>query len=271
MHLWSMSRQYDIICSQFQYFTAELSAWYAHIHDLNTTPFWDESDNMYHQPEFEFGPSYKFTFFWMAQALIHYWGARILLYDTYAQALLWKHNLPSHTPSTTCHESLPFQFDQTPFSQHALDHCILSSSSSPQSPLQTHILIRHAQSNLATNIRKSLHYIWASDFGTCSLFHSANATVPVSRVFELLSNVLGDEDEDVRIQPSWMEGVKRDYEKMYLAIRELSNIKARVGEGYWRELSAGDAYFWLRVAGVFWTSQTPNGFCCVFTSVHRVL
>lgn len=254
--------QFELICAQYRHFTTKLSTWYAHLYEIYPTPFWDEPGHTPHNRDYEFGPSYQFLCFWVAQALMHYWGVRILLYDALAQALQWKHNLPFTTRTAAPNQHYPSVFElqlgqnqnqdqpQSSISQHILDTTILTSLVS-STPAKAYNLIRHAQYSLATNIRKSLHYIWSSDLGTCSTFRTANATVLASRVFESLVGCerqvkeeegseyfenFDAEREDARKQLQWMESVKRHYEIWNLAIRELSDIVARD----WRSMLEGN-------------------------------
>lgn len=163
--------QLELVLTQYKHFTNKLSSWYSDLHDLFPALFGNERENTYRHPDFDFGPSYQFSCFWVAHALMHYWGVRILLFDALAQTLQWKYNLPFQTrcASRLAQQYPPSNNDQTHLSQHTLDTIILTSLAS-SSPVQAYTLIRDAQYVFATNIRKSLRYIWSSDFGTVQFF-----------------------------------------------------------------------------------------------------
>jgi len=94
--------QFELICAQYRHFTTKLSTWYTHLYEIYPTPFWDEPGHTPHNRDYEFGPSYQFLCFWVAQALMHYWGVRILLYDALAQALQWETQPAFHHSHCSC-------------------------------------------------------------------------------------------------------------------------------------------------------------------------
>lgn len=83
------------ICSQWQESTYEVNHWYAKMHTYFGV-LYEEYDSASEDSELEFGPSYRLPSYWISQAMMHYWAARLLLYDALAQAVSWafKHDSP---------------------------------------------------------------------------------------------------------------------------------------------------------------------------------
>lgn len=76
---------YERICERWKRSTQNLDRWYSRLHLHFPEPFKPGDDIVETGSNNDFGQSYTFSSYWIAQALMHYWAARVLHYDALKQ------------------------------------------------------------------------------------------------------------------------------------------------------------------------------------------
>jgi hypothetical protein len=75
------------ICEQWKHMLN--FCWLAQLCKVPTACYW-EDDTPVEDPKLDFGPSFAFLSYWVANAMVQSWTARILYYEALGQAVRWR-------------------------------------------------------------------------------------------------------------------------------------------------------------------------------------
>lgn len=155
------------ICNQWQHLSHDLNSWFVKIcHHFGRLYEEDNSSSL--DPELDFGPSYSLPTYCMSQALMHYWAARVLLYDILTQAVSWatEHNVPL--------PALDRLSGPIPISNFSVQDTSIAMASSSDLPGVLSLLQQNR--DVATrNGLKCIRFTYAKEFVVINLTQSANA------------------------------------------------------------------------------------------------
>jgi hypothetical protein len=127
-----------------------------------------------HDPALNFGSSYSFPSFWIAQTLMHSWAARVLLYDALLLSISWAIENGATVPRL---QPIPDSMPPSDFS--AQDYAILTALTSDLDKCVE--VLRAAQEIAAHNVLKCVRYTFAKEFGVMNL---ALTLIPVYVVLQ---------------------------------------------------------------------------------------